>query len=160
MHSLVHIPSTTWHFNWTANSTILFHPMWQVTPNHHDPCLVDPPQTYFLPPSSPATFNLDSNLLDNIQYHLPTNLDDKEDDTDKKEYLLARRLPESLPTPTWKEPALNPSWTAYNPYRCYSARICTCNAELCNCGYRSDTLTMSPYITLWTPEDQFLPFCS
>ena len=158
-HDLVHIPSTTWHFNWSTDSTILFHPMWQVTPNHHDARLVDPPQPYFLPPSSPASSDLDSNSSDDVQYHLPTNIDE-EDDTDEEEYLLARRLPEPLPSPTWEQPAPDPGWTAYNPYRRRSARICTCNGELCSCGYRPNTPTTPPHITLWTPGDQFLPFRS
>jgi hypothetical protein len=158
-HDLVHIPSTTWHFNWTTDNTILFHPMWQVTPNHHDPHLVDPSQPYFLPPSSPASSDLDSNSSDDIQYHLPTNVDE-EDDTDKEEYLLARRLPEPLPSPTWEQPAPDPGWIAYNPYRHRTARICTCNGELCSCGYRPNTPTTPPHITLWTPGDQFLPFRS
>jgi hypothetical protein len=158
-HDLVHVPSTTWHFNWTTDNTILFHPTWQVTPNHHDPHLVDPSQSYFLPPSSPASSDLDSNSLDDIQYHLPTNVDE-EDNTDEEEYLLARRLPEPLPSPTWEEPAPDPGWTAYNPYRRRSTRICTCNEELCSCGYRPNTPTTPPHITLWTPGDQFLPFRS
>ena len=61
VHNLVHISSTTWHFNWTTNSTILFHPMWQVTPNYHNQHFVNPSQPYFLPPSSPATSKLDFN---------------------------------------------------------------------------------------------------
>jgi hypothetical protein len=159
-YNLVHIPSTTWHINWTTDGTILFNPTWQVTPNHHDPRLVNPPQPYFLPPSSPVNSDTDSDTSDEIQYHLPIDINDAENDTDEEEYLLARRLPRPLPSPSWEEPAPDPGWTAINPYRRRPARICTCNGELCSCGYRPDTPTTPPHITLWTPGDQFLPFRS
>ena len=86
--------------------------------------------------------------MDDIQYHLPTDIDNEENDMDKEEYLLARRLPDFLPSPTWKEPTLDPGWFAHNLYKCRFVRICACNGELCNCGYRPDTLTTPPYITL------------
>lgn len=148
-HGLVHIPGSTYQFEWSDNSHPTS-PLWTLTRNHSDPQLVNPLQPYFFPPSSPGDPDFAQRVQEPINYHLPLT---QEDSDSTSSGFPSRR---STPQPTdWENPP-EPGWSAQNPYRS-TIFPCPCISEFCTCGFRPDTPPTPPHITLWSPGDKHLP---
>jgi hypothetical protein len=156
---IVHTTSRTYQYSWNTNS-------WELSTNNPDPALVDPEPPYFLPPLAPTDPEYHTCVQEPLCYYTPDIDECICGPSESPSSLTTSSVPsvDSPPPPLetnvqlWGPPPQGDQGWNNRPASWILNNHCWCNNEVCDCGFRPNTLPTPSNIVLWSPGNNYLPY--